>query len=285
MEHTLRVLIVQMTSTNSHAGNIETVCRCIEEAADKDCNLVALPEAAGMMNRDQADAMQKTQSEEDDPFIAECRQGAIRHGLWIHVGSTPVQENNKLLNHSVLVDPRGEIRARYDKIHLFDIFLEGRPAARESDRYTAGRQATVVDTPWGTWGLSICYDLRFPHLYRDFAKCGATVMFAPSAFTVPTGRAHWETLIRSRAIENGCWFIAAAQVGHHDDGRTTYGHSLVVDPWGVVVADLGGDAPGNTVVDIDPRRAEATRRQIPSLTHDRPYKLVHHRLLHENVMN
>ncbi len=275
MARGFRVSIAQMTSTNRHAGNVETVRRRAKEAVDEGCDLLALPEAAGMMNRDRADAMRQTVSEQADPFISECRRIASRNGIWIHVGSTPIQENNKLLNHSVLVGPTGEIRARYDKIHLFDIFLEGRPPTRESDRYTAGSQATVVDTPWGPWGLSICYDLRFPGLYRDYANCGASVMFAPSAFTVPTGQAHWEPLIRSRAIENGCWFIAAAQVGQHDDGRSTYGHSLVVDPWGKVVADLGGEEPGYEVVEIDPGRAEAARQQIPSLTHDRPYSLEH----------
>ena len=270
-----RLLIAQMTSTNRHEGNIDAVRSLVRIAADSDCELVALPEAAGMMNRDRDDAINRTTAEEADPFIAECRRLCIEHDVWIHVGSTPVQEGGKLRNHCVLLDTAGAVRARYDKIHLFDIFLDGRPAARESDRYTPGSVGTVVDTPFGTWGLSICYDLRFPHLYRDYAKCGCTVMFAPSAFTVPTGSAHWEPLLRARAIENGCWFVAAAQVGSHDDGRVTYGHSLVVDPWGQVAADLGGDGPAHAVVHIDPARSVAARRQIPSLEHDRPYRLEH----------
>ena len=275
MASEFRLLIAQMTSTNRHEGNIDAVCSLVRTAADSGCDLVALPEAAGMMNRDRDDAIKRTTSEEADPFIAECRRLCIEHDVWIHVGSTPIQEEGKLLNHCVLLDFAGAVRARYDKIHLFDIFLEGRPAARESDRYTPGSVGTVVDTPFGTWGLSICYDLRFPHLYRDYANCGCTVMFAPSAFTVPTGSAHWEPLLRARAIENGCWFVAAAQAGKHDDGRETYGHSLVVDPWGQVAIDLGGDGPAHAIVGIDPARSVAARRQIPSLEHDRHYRLEH----------
>ena len=275
MADVFRVSVVQMTSTNRHEANIGAVREQAEIAASEGCDLLALPEAAGMMNRDRKDALSRTTTERDDPFISACRELSSRFGIWIHVGSTPVQENGKLLNHSVLIDRSAAIRARYDKIHLFDIFLEGRPASRESDRYTAGSEATVVDTPWGTWGLSICYDLRFPNLYRDYAKCGASVMFAPSAFTVPTGRAHWKPLIRARAIENGCWFIAAAQVGHHDDGRVTHGHSLVVDPWGEVLADLGDGGTGHAILEIDPALADSARRQIPSLENERPYRLVH----------
>ena len=275
MTSEFRVAVVQMTSTNRHEGNINAVRRQAEVASGEGCDLMALPEAAGMMNKDLDDALRRAKTEKDDQFIAECRSLAEKHGIWIHVGSTPIQEGGQLLNHSVLIDATGAIQARYDKIHLFDIFLEGKPAARESDRYAAGKEATVIDTPWGTWGLSVCYDLRFPSLYRDYAKCGATVMFAPSAFTVPTGKAHWEPLIRARAIENGSWFIAAAQVGKHDDGRSTYGHSLVVDPWGSVVMDLDGHGPDLAIVEIDPGAADRARRQIPSLTHDRPYRLTH----------
>ena len=265
--------LVQMTSTNRHKGNIGTLRDVVSVADSEDCDLVALPEAAGMMNRHHAEALQLTASEEEDPFICTARELAARFGIWIHVGSTPIQVEGKLLNHSVLIDDSGAICARYDKIHLFDIFLNGR-ASLESRRYVPGADAVVVETPWGPWGLSICYDIRFPKLYRDYANCGARVIFVPSAFTVPTGRAHWEPLLRARAIENGCWIVAAAQVGSHDDGRTTHGHSIVVNPWGEVAADLGNDAPCQRTLDLDLSLVESTRRQIPSLQHDRPYRMV-----------
>ena len=273
MRDSLRISIVQMTSTNRHDGNIEEVGKQAAFAASEGCELLALPEAAGMMNRYGDDALLQTTVEKNDPFIGACREYAARFGIWIHVGSTPIQENGILFNHSVLLDDSGAIRARYDKIHLFDIFLKGR-ASRESERYAPGTEAVVVDTPWGPWGMSICYDVRFPHLYRDYAKSGARVMFVPSAFTVPTGKAHWEPLLRARAIENVCWIVAAAQAGRHDDGRVTYGHSLVVSPWGDVVADLGDSAPKCKVVEIDLSLVEILRRQVPSLKHERHYQLV-----------
>lgn len=270
----IRMSLAQMTSTNRHEGNIGTLREFVSVADAEGCDLVALPEAAGMMNRQHAEALQLTSSEEDDPFICASRDLATRFGIWIHVGSTPIQVEGKLLNHSVLIDDSGAIRARYDKIHLFDFFLNGR-ASLESKRYDPGAEAVVVDTPWGPWGLSICYDIRFPKLYRDYANCGAKVIFVPSAFTVPTGKAHWEPLLRARAIENGCWIVASAQVGRHDDGRTTHGHSLVVSPWGEVVADLEDDAPCQRTLDLDLTLVESARQQIPSLQHDRPYRVVH----------
>ena len=274
MDQILRLSLVQLTSTNRHAGNIATVSEHAAIASSEGSQVLVLPEAAGMMNRDREEAVTLTTVEAADPFIGACQELAHRFGIWIHVGSTPVRTKDKLLNHSVLLDSAGTIRARYDKIHLFDIFLEGRPATRESDRYEPGTKACLVDTPWGPWGLTICYDLRFPSLFRDYAMYGATMILVPSAFTVPTGRAHWEPLIRARAIENGCWIVAAAQVGTHDDGRTTYGHSLVVDPWGEIIADLGGEAPGHKTLDLDLGRVHWARRQIPSLSHGRPYQLV-----------
>lgn len=274
MLDSIRMSLVQMTSTNRHEGNVGSLREIVSVADAEGCDLVALPEAAGMMNRQYAEALKLTSSEEDDPFICASRELATRFGIWIHVGSTPIQVEGKLLNHSALIDDSGAIRARYDKIHLFDIFLNGR-ASLESKRYDPGAEAVVVDTPWGPWGLSICYDLRFPNLYRDYANCGARVIFVPSAFTVPTGRAHWEPLLRARAIENGCWIVASAQVGKHDDGRTTHGHSLVVNPWGEVVADLGKDPPCQRTLDLDLSLVESLRQQIPSLQHDRPYRIVH----------
>lgn len=267
-------MLAQMTSAKSHPGNIAAVRKLAAQCAAAEADLLALPEASGMMNRDKADATSKARSEDADPYIAACREFAERNGIWMHIGSTPILSAGKLFNHCVLIDSSGALRARYDKIHLFDVFLDGRPASLESDRYSGGQDLVAVDTPWGLWGLTICYDLRFPQVYRDLAKLGATVVFAPSAFTVPTGKAHWEALARARAIENGCWIVAAAQVGNHEDGRTTYGHSLIVAPWGDVAADLGGHSVGHVVTELDLSLVESARRQIPSLANERLYDLV-----------
>ncbi|MCL3883360.1 carbon-nitrogen hydrolase family protein [Marivita sp. GX14005] len=276
MAENLRVCLAQMTSTNRHEGNIAFAEDAARHAAAKGCDLLALPEAAGMMNKDVDDARSRITREEDDPFIAACRRLAAEHGLWIQTGSTPIASGDgRFLNHGNLIDANGSSVAGYDKIHLFDVFLEGRPATGESKRYAAGQTAVLVETPWGPWGLTICYDLRFPHLYRDYAKRGATVIFVPSAFTVPTGEAHWETLLRARAIENGAFIVAAAQVGHHDDGRKTWGHSMIVDPWGKVLLDMGGREPGLAVVDLDLNHVRRAREQIPSLKNERDYDLNH----------
>lgn len=276
MPDTLRLTVAQMTSTNRHAGNVALLEALAVAAAEDGADMLALPEAAGLLNRDRADALTQVVGHADDPFVAAARAAARRHGLWIHTGSTPVAgpdgpEGARFLNHSDLIDPEGRIVAGYDKIHLFDIFLDGRPPTGESRRYGPGAQAVLAPTPWGPVGMSVCYDLRFPQLYRDYAKAGATVLFVPSAFTIPTGRAHWAPLLRARAIENGAFVVAPAQVGRHDDGRETYGHSLVVGPWGDVIADLGGTAAGHVTIDLRLGEVEAARRQIPSLANERPY--------------
>ena len=270
----LPVALVQMCSTVSHQDNIAWLNTVVSDIPPG--SLLALPENAGLMNSDFAAIRLVATTEDRDPFIAACRALAARHGLWIHIGSTPISDGRKLRNHSVLIDEMGQMVARYDKIHMFDIHLQGQRPIRESSRYVAGDVSVIADTPWGPWGLSICYDLRFPHLYRLQAKAGARVLFVPSAFLVATGRAHWEVLLRARAIENGAWVVAAAQVGHHDDGRTSYGHSLIVDPWGRVVVDLGGKETGCTTTVLDLGDADRARSQIPSLSHDRQYGLARH---------
>jgi predicted amidohydrolase len=276
MTDTLRVSMVQMTSTNSHSDNVDSLRHAARKAADDGAQMLALPEAAGLMDRDKDHARAQITEEGDDPFITACREEAARLGIWVHSGSCPVKApDGRYLNHTVLVGPTGEIVARYDKIHLFDVFLDGRRATGESDRYAPGSEAVVADTPFGPLALSICYDLRFPHLYRDYALAGSTVMFIPSAFTVPTGRAHWEVLLRARAIENGAFVVAAAQVGTHADGRVTWGHSLVISPWGEVLADLGGEAPGQVTLDLPLDDVTAARRQIPNLQNARDYTFRH----------
>ena len=237
--------------------------------------MLALPEAFGLMERNRKNALVQVVSVDQDPFILACQAHAAKHSLWIQAGSTPILgTNKKFLNHATMINPLGEIIASYDKLHLFDIFLTGKSPTGESERYDAGSEAIVVTTPFGRMGLTICYDLRFPHLYRDIAKADAKVAFVPSAFTVPTGKAHWEVLLRARAIENGIWIIAAAQVGAHADGRRTWGHSLIISPWGDIIADLGGEKTGTRTLDLDLQQSKAARNQIPSLSNERPYDLV-----------
>lgn len=269
----LRLAMAQMTSSNVHAENIATLRSAAAQASDAGAGLLALPEAAGLMNRDRTSAQRVVTTEENDPYVAACRDVAREYGLWVQTGSTPIlnQSDARFRNRGHLINRDGEIVARYDKIHLFDVNLPGEPPRRESDRYAPGEQAVLVATPWGIAGLSICYDLRFPHLYRDYARQGAAMLFVPSAFAMSTGQAHWETLLRARAIENGCFVIAAAQNGHHADGRQTWGHSLIIDPWGKVLADMKHEN-GVAVVDLDISASARARQSIPALQNERSYK-------------
>lgn len=269
----LRLAMAQMTSSNVHAENIATLRSAAAQASDAGAGLLALPEAAGLMNRDRTSAQRVVTTEENDPYVAACRDVAREYGLWVQTGSTPIlnQSDARFRNRGHLINRDGEIVARYDKIHLFDVNLPGEPPRRESDRYAPGEQAVLAATPWGIAGLSICYDLRFPHLYRDYARQGAAMLFVPSAFAMSTGQAHWETLLRARAIENGCFVIAAAQNGHHADGRQTWGHSLIIDPWGKVLADMKHEN-GVAVVDLDISASARARQSIPALQNERSYK-------------
>lgn len=261
----LRVALAQMCSADTHAANIATVAALAAQAVGEGAEMLALPEVAGLMNRNPETSRRQVVAAGDDPFIGACREIAARHGLWIHTGSTPVLgPGGRFLNHSTLIDATGGIVADYDKIHLFDVALEGQAPIGESKRFAPGTRAVVAETPWGPMGLSICYDLRFPYLYRAYAQAGAVVMFIPSAFTVPTGQAHWEVLLRARAIETGAFVLAAAQAGHHADGRQTYGHALAVDPWGAVLADLGEEAPALRVVTLDLGAVARARAQVPA---------------------
>lgn len=269
----LRLGVVQMTSARDHGPNIAVMQARLQQAADAGCDLVALPEVAGALNKRVAD-MGLGADETADPFIAACMNAARAHRIWVHTGSTPLATpaGGKFLNHSNLIDDHGQIVARYDKIHLFDYYPDAAPPIVESRRYDAGQTAVLAQTPWGKLGMSICYDLRFPQLYRDYAKAGAQLLMVPSAFTVPTGQAHWEILLRARAVENGAFVIAAAQTGTHEDGRTTYGHAMVVDPWGKLLLDMQTE-PGLGVVDLDLNAVKQARARIPSLDHDRDFTL------------
>ncbi|MBF9043125.1 carbon-nitrogen hydrolase family protein [Rhodobacterales bacterium HKCCE4037] len=273
MENNLRIAIGQMCSADTHEVNIDTMRALAGQAKGQGADMLALPEVAGLMNANRKVAQTQVVAAEDDPFIAACREAAAANGIWLHSGSTPVRApDGRFFNHSTLIKPDGEIAATYNKVHLFDVDVPG-ATFKESKAFAPGDAAVLADTPWGPMGLTICYDMRFPHLHRLLAEGGARLIFSPAAFTVPTGRAHWHVLLRARAIETGAYVIAAAQSGTHADGRETYGHSLAVDPWGKVIADLEDGAPKLEVVEIDLSMVEKTRVQIPSLLNKRDVSL------------
>ena len=229
------------------------------------------PEMSGMLDRDRERAMGKAKPEADDAVLRAVSAAAKEAGIWVHLGSLALKgEGGKLVNRGFVIDDQGEVRARYDKIHLFDVDLPTGESWRESAAYERGGRAVVVDTPVGELGLSICYDLRFAGLYAALTNEGATIITIPAAFTVPTGEAHWHVLMRARAIEAGAFVVAAAQVGQHEDGRVTYGHSLVVDPWGKVLLDMGGEEPGLGFAELDPGAVDEVRSRLPAIRHRRP---------------
>ncbi len=266
-----RIALFQSRTGIDPAANAAALVDAVESAAAGGAEILFTPEMSGLLDRDGARAAKVLRSEDQDEVLATCRDAASRHGLWLHIGSLAVRtEDGKLANRAFLIDSAGEIRARYDKIHLFDVDLPTGESWRESAVYRAGSEAVVADgTPVGRLGLSICYDLRFPALFAKLAEAGAQVIAVPAAFTVPTGRAHWEVLLRARAIEAGVFVVAAAQSGRHEDGRETYGHSLVVDPWGQVVLDMN-DETGVGFADLDLSRIDEVRGRIPALAHRRP---------------
>lgn len=244
----------------------------VERAAGEGADMLFTPEMSEILDRDRTRAAGTIVAEDQDVALAAVREAAAKHGLWVHLGSLALRSggtDGRNVNRAFVIDDTGTIRARYDKMHLFDIDLPDGQSIRESAAYAPGGQAVAVDTPWGRLGLSICYDLRFPDLFRALSDAGAAMLAIPAAFTVPTGNAHWHVLMRARAIEASAFVIAAAQTGHHADGRTTYGHSLLVDPWGEILLDMG-DAPGVALVEIDQRRLTEVRGQIPVLQHRRP---------------
>jgi predicted amidohydrolase len=266
-----RIALFQSCTGIDPAANAQALVAAIEEAANGAAEMLFTPEMSGLLDRDAERAAANLGTEEDDQVLAACRDAAGRHGLWLHLGSLAVRtDEQKLANRTFVIDPTGAVRARYDKIHLFDVDLPTGESWRESAVYRPGEGAVVVDgTPVGRLGLAICYDLRFPALFSRLAEAGAEAIAVPAAFTVPTGRAHWEVLLRARAIEVGAFVVAAAQSGRHADGRETYGHSLVVSPWGEVLLDMG-DGIGVGFADIELSRVEDVRRRIPSLSHRRP---------------
>jgi predicted amidohydrolase len=267
-----RIALLQMTSGIDPLANARTIVAAMEAAAADGARLLFTPEMSGLLDRDRARAAGAIGDEPADAVLAAVREAAARLRLWVHLGSLALRPEPGAplyANRTLLVDDRGAIRARYDKIHLFDVDLPTGERWRESAAYAPGGAAVVADTPAGALGFSICYDMRFPDLYRALSDAGAEILAVPAAFTVPTGEAHWHVLLRARAIESGCFVVAAAQVGVHEDGRRTYGHSLVVDPWGQVLLDMA-EAPGLAFAEIDLTQLRDVRARIPALAHRRP---------------
>ena len=266
---TLRAACVQLTATPDRAAGVAAACERVREAAANGARLVMLPENATMLagGRAMHDA---APAPGDHPARAALAEAARETGAWVLAGSLAERaDETRLANRSVLFDDRGAVAGEYDKIHMFDVDL-GDESYRESESYRPGSRALVARTPWGGLGMTVCYDLRFPALFRALAQAGARMLAVPSAFTVPTGRDHWHALLRARAIETGCFVFAPAQCGVHYGRRRTYGHSLIVGPWGDILAD-GGDEPGIVYAEIDPAETDRARRKVPSLWHDRDY--------------
>ena len=267
----VRIALFQSQTGIDPAANAARIEDAIGQAAGEGAAMLFTPEMSGLLDRNSERAASNVRAEDEDQVIAAARNAAHARGIWVHLGSVAVRTGGgQLANRSFVIDSRGEIRARYDKIHLFDVDLPTGESWRESNTYRHGQEAVVVTgTPVGTLGLAICYDLRFPALFARLAEANADVIAVPAAFTVPTGRAHWEVLLRARAIEAGLFIVAAAQSGHHEDGRTTYGHSLVVDPWGEVLLDMGEEA-GVRTVEVDLSRITDVRTRVPAISHRRP---------------
>jgi predicted amidohydrolase len=271
MNH-FRAACIQNTAGRDIQANIDWVCARIDDAVAGGADFIALPETVGLIEPVNAQIPAATYSEADDIGLAAFRAKAREHGVTILVGSQLILEDAGIFNRCFLLDTAGEIRARYDKLHMFDIELKNGEAYRESDAITPGDRAVIVETPLGRLGLSICYDLRFGALYRALAQAGAQFITIPAAFTQTTGKAHWHTLVRARAIETGAFIIAPNQCGHHADQRYSFGHSLIIDPWGEILAD-GGPEPGVIYADIDLDRVQKARDRIPSLQNERPFTL------------
>ncbi|MBS0248941.1 MAG: carbon-nitrogen hydrolase family protein [Proteobacteria bacterium] len=270
---TFKAGLIQMRTGVTPAANVDAAARLIAEAKAAGAEYVQTPEMTNIMEVKRDRLFATIREEENDPSLAAFRELAKKHGLFVHVGSLAIKLlPDRAANRGFLIDPHGDIVARYDKIHMFDVDLANGESYRESRTYRPGEIAVTADLPWGRLGMSVCYDLRFPALYRALAEAGATFLAIPSAFTKQTGEAHWHVLMRARAIETGCFVIAAAQGGHHENGRDTFGHSIVVDPWGRVIAE-GGTEPGLIMAEIDPALITEARARVPSLEHGRRFEI------------
>jgi len=266
-----RIALFQATTGVDPAVNAAALTDAIEQASAGGAEILFTPEMTGLLDRDSARAARILRSQDQDQVLAAAKEAAARHRIWVNVGSLAVLvDDGKVANRSFVIDREGNVRATYDKLHLFDVDLPTGESWRESNVYSAGAGVTLVNgTPVGKLGLTICYDLRFPGLFAKLAESDADVISVPAAFTVPTGKAHWHVLLRARAIEAGLFVVAAAQVGRHEDGRNTFGHSLVVDPWGEILLDMG-EEKGVGFTDIDLKRISDVRSRVPALNHRRP---------------
>jgi predicted amidohydrolase len=272
MPAVVRVACIQNCAEREIAPNIGPITVLVRSAAKAGADLIALPEMAGLFEPIPAKLLLTAPPEAADPLVAACRDLAREAGTWILLGSQLFKEpgRDRVVNRSLMINPAGEITARYDKLHLFDVDLARGESYKESATVEAGQRAQLAATPWGLLGMSICYDLRFAYLYRSLAQAGAALLAIPAAFTYTTGKAHWHVLVRARAIETGCFVIAPNQTGLHAEGRRTFGHSLIVDPWGEVLAD-GGEDVGFVIADLDLGKVAEARQMIPALRHDRDF--------------
>ncbi len=271
---TFRAGLVQMCATRDPDRNVADATALIREAVSAGAQYVQTPEVTTLMELDRNRLFSLTESEDGNPALIHFRRLARELGIWLHIGSMAVKVSaDKLANRTYVIAPDGEIAARYDKIHMFDVDLPDGESYKESRNYEPGTSAVVADLPWGRMGLTICYDLRFPYLHRALAKAGAHFIAGPAAFTKTTGEAHWHALLRARAIETQCFVLAAAQTGMHEIGRATYGHSIIFGPWGEIIAEAGTE-PCVVVADIDPAIVADVRSRVPSLTHDRGFTVI-----------
>jgi len=271
---TFKAAMIQMRSGIEPAANVDAAARMIGEAKSAGADYVQTPEMTNIMEVKRERLFSTIVPEEQDASLATFREVARKLGIFVHVGSLAIKAGpERAANRGFLIDPRGDIAARYDKIHMFDVDLSGGESYRESRTYRPGELAVLSDLPWGRLGVTICYDLRFPALYRALAEAGATMLAIPSAFTKQTGEAHWHVLNRARAIENGCFVFAAAQGGKHENGRDTFGHSLIIDPWGRILTESATE-PGVVMAEIDIGEVAKARARIPSLQHGRRFEIV-----------
>ncbi len=268
----MKIAVLQMNAGFDPLDNVAVLTEAVAQAKAGGAEILFTPEMSNMLDRNRARAADNIRPEEDDYVLGMVRAAAAIAGIWVHLGSLAVKgetDTDKWRNRAFVIAPNGNIAARYDKIHLFDVDLASGESWRESSVYAGGERAVAVQLPGAVLGLSICYDIRFPAVYAALSRAGADIVAVPAAFTVPTGEAHWHVLLRARAIESACFVVAAAQTGTHGDGRSTYGHSLVVDPWGDVLLDMG-DAPGLAFVDLPLERIAEVRGRVPVIANRRP---------------
>lgn len=270
---TVHVALLQLTSSDDIDENVACVLAMIDESAANGAEFILTPETTHLMEMNRSKVLAKTFAESEDPGLNAFRAAAKGHKVWLLIGSLIINlGNDRLANRSFLIAPDGSVKERYDKIHLFDVDLGGGESYRESALYEAGTQAVMAETPFGGVGMSVCYDLRFPYLYRQYGEAGAKIVTIPAAFTEQTGAAHWHTLLRARAIETGCFVLAPAQTGKHATTRSTYGHSLIVSPWGEIISD-GGNEVGITYANLELANCDKARQTVPSLKHTKNVEL------------